>query len=103
MAAVQKDKVEVRTEAANRYLTTLTIGPVDGDPRDTLERFRKVRIGELAHVFIRDGVHNPLRITLDVGRFCEASPNPLNGDRFLPEFFTVCHFLCICRMRQSER
>src|SRR5690606_22447823 len=65
LTAVDGDEVKGRTEAADRDLRTFAVAAFDADARNTLERFCKVGIGELAVGLSGDSIHESGRDQID--------------------------------------
>jgi hypothetical protein len=80
LAAVQRDHVVGRAEAAHGDLRAFAVGAVDRHARDALQRFRQVGVGKFADVLCRDRVDDARRLALDRDRALQAGTDTGNND-----------------------
>src|SRR5690606_11452269 len=90
LTTVDGDKIESRTEAADRDLRTFAAAAFDADARNTRDRFGEVGIRELADVFGRDGVDYTGGFALDVHRALESAANAGDDDFIRSSNFLSC-------------
>src|SRR5690606_22345890 len=80
LTPVQRDHVELRTEAASGHERAFAVATVDRDTGNTLQGFGQVRVRELTDVFRGDRVYDAHRVALDFHRLLQASPQTGDDD-----------------------
>ncbi len=96
LTAVQRDEVELRTEAAGGHECAFAVTTVDRHTGDTLERLGQVRVRELTDVFRIDRVYDADRVALRLHRLLQGSSQTSDHD-----LFQLLRLLC-CKRRVDE-